>query len=83
MGRYLTNLRPEDAKRYQTAIFLTGIDLEVRHHHNPNPSEHYHPRNGVGLYSLYDPSGRGYLHEFWAVYDFLKTTEEADRRDAK
>lgn len=83
MGRYLTNLRPEDEKRYQTAIFLTGIDLEVKHHHNPVPSKDYNPKNGVGLYSLYDPLGRGYLGEFWTMYNFLKTTEETDRRDAK
>lgn len=83
MGRYITNFQPKDESVYQTAIFLTGLDLEVRHHHNPIPDDHYNPRHGVGLYSLYDPLGRGYLDEFWAMFDFLKATKEADAGNAK
>ena len=78
-GYYLTNFKPEEEKRYLTAILFSGKKLEVQHNPIPTGFGHcptYKASNVPGYYCLFNPAGFEDLSDFWRIFDCLKDDED-------
>lgn len=79
-GYYLTNFKPEEEKRYLTAILFSGKKLEV--HHNPIPTGFGHDPSykasyAAGCYCLFNPAGYEDLSDFWNIFRCLERKDDA------